>query len=220
MSPVVTVNSSTIKARLYQFFTGATETLACPKRSKGPYRLFLLSLMLGLSSCDGTLGTKSMTEVLPLVTVPGAPLPSTLRLALGVAIAQPNIDLGAGESFVSSVRVRNLTLVILDASDTDNLEDGAEDSFDFLSGLDVSIRATFGGELQELLIATLPDGDPQIGTTARNLSLTVVNSEADVLDFILAPGGYEIVLNLAGQIPPDTVLLSGLLRFRVGIGFY
>lgn len=160
-----------------------------------------------------------MTEVLPLVTVPGGPLPSALRLALGVAIAQPSIDLGAGENFVTSVRVRNLNLNILDISDTDPLDDGAEDSFDFLTGINVSIRAQLGGETRELLLATLPDGDPQLGSAARDLSLTLVNSQADVLDFILAPGGYEVVLGIEGQIPADNVILSGTIRFRVGIGY-
>jgi len=174
---------------------------------------------LGLSSCGGELGSKSTTEVLPLITVPGAPLPSALRLELGVAIAQPSIDLGVGESLVSSVRVRNLNLVILDASDTDALDDGAEDSFDFLSELDVSIRANFGNETREMLIATLPEGDLQLGTAARNLTLTIVNSRADLLDFILAPGGYDVVLRLEGLIPADTVLIGGTIRFRAGIGF-
>ena len=129
------------------------------------------------------------------------------------------MDLGAGENFVSFVRVRNLRLDILDLSEQDPLEDGALDSFDFLSGIDVSIRANFNGRENELLIATLPDGDPQIGTAARSLDLTVVNSNTDVLDFLLAPEGYDVVLNFIGNVPTDDIILSGELRYRLGIGF-
>lgn len=201
--------STTVKGLSHQCFAGGVGVI---------FRVFLVGLTLALSSCGATLGSKSRTEVLPLVTVPGGPLPSALNLALGVSIAQPSIDLGAGENFVTSVRVRNLDLNILDISDTDPLDDGASDSFDFLTGLNVSIRAQIGEETRELMLATLPDGDPQFGSAARNLSLTVVNSQFDVLDFILAPGGYQVVLDLQGQIPPDNVILSGTIRFRVGLG--
>jgi len=212
-------NSISLKSLPSQWFTGRVGIFTSIKKTKIVFKLLIVSFCMTLMACGVTIASRSMTEVLPVVVVPGAPLPSELSLALGVAIAQPNIDLGAGESFVNSVRVRNLTLNILDASESDANDDGAEDSFDFLTDLSVTLRADFDGQTQELLIATLPDGDPQFGTAARILNLTVVNSEADVLDFILASGGYQVVLNLGGQIPPDNVLLSGTIRYRVDIGF-
>ena len=145
-------------------------------------------------------------------------MPTELGVALGLAIPSPAIDLGSGSSFVTFVTIRNLTLNILDISDTDSIDDGAEDSFDFITGLDVSIRANFRGRTNELLVATLPDGDPQFGSAARELVLTVVSSNINVLDFLEASGGYEIVISLRGNIPPDNVIISGSIRYRVGLG--
>lgn len=196
----------------------ATRDLFGLNRIRSLKRLLVISLSFFLISCGPTLGTRSQTEVLPVITVPGAPLPSALRLGLGVAIEQPSIDLGAGESFVTFVRIRNITLNILGVSDTEISDDGAVDSFDFLTGLTVTLRADFDGQTQEILVATLPDGDVQFGSAARTLSLTVVSSQTDVLDYILAPGGYEVVLGLEGQFPADNVLLSGTIRYRVGLG--
>ena len=170
------------------------------------------------SACDTTLGSRSDTESLPVFTIPGAPVPSQLEIALSLALPNPAIDLGSGSSFVTSVTVRNLTLNILAISDTDDIEDGAEDSFDFLTGLDIFIRADFDGRTNELLVATLPDGDPQFGSAARELSLTVTSSNTDVLDFLEASGGYEVILNVSGNVPPDNIIIGGTLRYRVGLG--
>jgi hypothetical protein len=159
-----------------------------------------------------------MSDVLPDITVPGAPLPTTLQVSLSAAIANPSIDLGASDSFVTFVTIRGLTIQILNSSEQDPIEDGARDSFDFLTGIDVSIRAEFAGRTNELLIATLPDGDTQFGTAARSLELTFVNGNIDILDFLDAPGGYDVVLTLAGTVPPDNIVISGAVRYRVGLG--
>ncbi len=174
-----------------------------------------------LSACDAglTLGTQSRTDILPVVTIPGARVPDELELSVRLSLASPELELGAGSNIVSSVRVRNLRLVILDLSEISGVEDGALDSFDFLSSIEVSIRADFNGRTNQKLIAVLPDGDPQIGTAARSLTLTVVNNDSDVLDFLLAPGGYDVVLGLGGNIPADDVVLSGEIRYRLGLGF-
>ena len=181
---------------------------------------FSSSLLFLLSACDAglTLGTRTMTEPLPVVTIPGARLPIDLSLSAGLSLASPELDLGSGSNFVSFVNVRNLRLNILEESDQDQIEDGALDSFDFLSALNVSIRANFNGVTNELFIATLPAGDPQIASAARSLNLTVVNSETDVLDFLLAPGGYDIVLGISGTVPSDNIVLSGEIRYRLGVG--
>ena len=184
------------------------------------YRLCLLvALATFITGCDTTLGTQARTDQLPTIRIPGAPIPSALQISLGAAIANPPIDLGSASSFVTFVRVRNMTLNILDTSELDSNDDGAEDSFDFLTGLSIFIRANFNGTTNELLIATLPDGDPQFGTAARELVLTVVARNDDVLDYLEASGGYDVVLRLSGSVPADDVLISGAIRYRIGIGF-
>ena len=180
--------------------------------------LALVTIVVLLVSCDTTLGTRSETERLPTFTIPGAQIPSELEIGLGLAINNPQIDLGAGSSFVTFVTLRNLTLNILDVSDVDSNDDGAEDSFDFLTGLDISLRADFNGKTNELMVATLPDGDLQFGSAARELTLTIVSSNIDVLNFLEASGGYDVVLDLKGSVPPDNVTISGSLRYRVGLG--
>ena len=180
--------------------------------------LALFTIVVLSVSCDTTLGTRSETERLPTFTIPGAQIPTELEIGLGLAINNPQIDLGAGSSFVTFVTLRNLTLNILDVSDVDSNDDGAEDSFDFLTGLDISLRADFNGKTNELMVATLPDGDLQFGSAARELALTIVSSNIDVLNFLEASGGYDVVLDLKGSVPPDNVTISGSLRYRVGLG--
>jgi len=171
-----------------------------------------------LAGCwqDVTLGTRSMTDSLPVVTIPGAPVPRELGISVGVAIDSAILGIEADSQFLTFARIRNLTLEIQDSSDVDPIENGALDSFDFLSGLSISIRAVFNGETQEEIIAFLPDGDPQIGTFARSLTLAVVDK--DVLDYLQAPGGYQLVLNISGSVPPDAIDLGGTVRYRVGVG--
>ena len=173
-------------------------------------------LFLLLAGCDQTLGTAAKVDGLPVVTIPGTPFPVDLNLSLGIVIDSETINVDADSRFLTSARVRNLQLNILDESDVDPLEDGAEDSFDFLTGLTVSIRTDFNGETFEQVVAFLPDGDPQFGTAARSLVLTV--ADLDVLGFLQADNGYELVLQLSGLIPPDNIIVSGTVRYRVGVG--
>lgn len=200
----------------YRRFNIVPQRGLSPKRWLSAFAIAMLALFS--AACDTTLGTRSFTDPLPQITVPGAPVPSALRLALGVAIPNPAIDLASGSSFVTFVAIRNLTISILDISELDSNDDGAEDSFDFLAGLDVSIRANFDGRTNELLIGTLPDGDPQFGGAARDLTLTVVNPNTNVLRFLEASDGYEVILNMTGTIPADDIIVSGAIRYRVGLG--
>ena len=178
-----------------------------------------IALLSTLTACGlgVTVATRSMVELLPIKTIPGASVLGGLSLSLGLAIRTPNIDLGVGENIVSFARINGLRLVILDSSEQDSLEDGALDSFDFLTGLDIDIRGVFDGQVVQIPIATLPDGDPQFGTAARSLDLTIT-SNVDVLDFLLLPGGYEVVLDLEGTIPTDNVVIAGEIEYRVGVG--
>lgn len=171
-----------------------------------------------LSSCgqDITLGTRSMTDSLPTVTIPGAPIPTELNLSLDLAIDSEILGIEADSQFLTFARLRDFRLEIQDSSDIDDVEDGAQDSFDFLSALTVSIRATLSGRTVEEVIAFLPDGDVQIGTAARSFDLTVVNT--DVLDYLQAPAGYQLVLAISGSVPPDAVVVGGAVRYRVGVG--
>ena len=178
------------------------------------------SVLVTLSACNLglTLGTRSMTEILPLVTVPGAPLPVDLEFSLGLALASPELDIGSESALVTFVSVRVLTLQILNSSELDDAnEDGDLDNFDFLTGAQIFIRGNFNGTTNQLLIASLPEDDPQIGSSARTLELTV-NDNNDVFDFLLLPDGYEILLDLDGAVPPDNVTLSGELVYRIGLG--
>jgi len=159
-----------------------------------------------------------MTDPLPTVTIPGAAIPSELTLLLDLAIDSEILGVEADSRFLTFARIRNLRLNILNISENDNLEDGAEDSFDFLFGLTVAIRATIDGIEQEEIVAFLPDGDPQIGSAARALDLTVV--DLDVLDYLQAAGGYELVLAITGVVPPDAVILGGDVRYRIGVGLF
>lgn len=178
--------------------------------------LWLLGFVVLAGCGDVTLATRSMTDAIPVITVPGAPLPTELNLELDVAIDGQILGIEADSRFITFARLLELQLVILDASDTDALEDGAVDSFDFLQGLEVSIRASFGGEVIERLVAILPEGDPQIGTAARVLNLE--STRIDVLDFLQASGGYELIFSMQGIVPPDNIIMSGLARYRVGVG--
>lgn len=172
-----------------------------------------------LAGCNQniTLGTRSMTDSLPVVTIPGAAFRSDLALSLGLAINSNILGIEADSQFLTFARLRELRLNILESSNTDAIEDGALDNFDFLIGLSVSIRALLNGVEQEEIIAFLPDGDPQFGTAAQSLDLTVVGT--DVLDYLQASGGYELILNITGNIPPDAIILSGAVRYRIGVGF-
>jgi len=178
----------------------------------------IAGVLFSLVGCnqDITLGTRSATDSLPLVTILGAPIATELGLSVDVAIDSSIIGIEADSQFLTFARIRDLRLEIQDESESDTSDDGAIDSFDFLSGLSVSIRASFGGVVQQEVVAFLPDGDPQFGTAARELSLSVVGS--DLLDYLQASGGYQLVLNISGNVPPDAVIFGGAVRYRVGVG--
>jgi len=178
-----------------------------------------IGILFSVSACNlgVTLGTRSMTEVLPTLTVPGAPLPVDLDLSIGLALASPEIDIGSESALVTFVSVRNLTLQILATSELDEIEDGLPDNFDFLTGATVFLRGDFDGTTNQLLIATLPETDPQIGASLRRIELTIDNDN-DVFDFLLLPNGYEIVIELDGSIPADSVTLAGEITYRIGLG--
>ena len=177
---------------------------------------------LTLSSCsDTTLGTRSFTEEFPAFTIPGTaliqvavndfPYPVDVNLLTQDAYANGDFD------YLSSVTVRSLTLEIDPASDTEANDDGNPDNFDFLSKLEVYLRGDFNGVERTELVASLPAGDPQIGSNTRTLNLITTN--VDVLDYIELGEDYDMVVRVSGLSPLDPVIIGGSLKYRVGIGF-
>ena len=182
-------------------------------------RFFLVSLIsvVFLSACsEATLGSKSLTESLPATTIAGAPVAVRTIGDIVVPLSSDADSVADSTQFVTSIKLRNLTLNILDASEQQSDEDGAMDDFDFLSGMQVFMTARFGGQDRQVLVASLPEGDPQIGSGSRSLVLTVEN--VDVLDFLESPSGFGLLVRGQGTTPPDNVVFGGEARFRVGLG--
>ncbi len=182
-------------------------------------RLSLVSILtvLFLAACsEATLGSKSLTESLPATTIAGAPVPVPMTGDIEIPLSSDADSVSDGTQFVTSVNLRNLTLNILDQSEQQADEDGAMDDFDFLSGMDVFMTARFGGQDRQVLVASLPEGDPQIGSGTRSLALTV--EDVDVLDYLEAPSGFGLRVRGQGTTPPDNVVFGGQARFRVGLG--
>lgn len=177
---------------------------------------------LTLVSCsDTTLATRSFTEDFPVFTIPGTSLiqlavndlsyPVPVNLATQEAYANGDFD------YVSSVTVRSVTLEIDPTSDTEANDDGNPDDFDFLSKLEVYLRATIDGTVREDLVASLPEGDEQYSSGARSIVLNTTS--VDVLDYIELGDGYDMVIKVSGLSPIDPVIIGGSLKYRVGIGF-
>lgn len=191
---------------------------------KSPLTLSTLSLAtvcLLLTACtDTTLGTKSFEETLDPITIPGFPL-SFGELELP-AISFP-LDLKdqpgySSLNIVTSVHVRSASLTISpesDSPDLDQFADNNPDNFDFLSSGVLSLRATVSGAVATVQVASLPEGDPQIGSNATVLNLVI--DDVDIRDFVEAPD-VQLVLEVSGTNPVDNVIVDPVVRFRVGVG--
>lgn len=186
-----------------------------------------LALGASVAACsDTTVGTRSFDEVKSF-TVPniGGSIATGLTLSLpDIPIA---IDLAEQEAyadgdfdFVTSVRVREIVFTIApDSADPlfDRIEDGNPDSFEFVSGLNISLSADVGGVLTTVAIADLPENDPQIASNATSLTMNV-NSDENIRDLIEGED-VNLLVSVIGRIPPDNVKVDADIRFRVGIGF-
>ena len=64
-------------------------------------------------------------------------------------------------------------------------------------------------------VATLPAGDPQIGSNATVLNLVV--DDVDIRDFVETPD-VQLVVSASGTVPQDFVVIDPVIRFRVGVG--
>ena len=180
--------------------------------------LIALVCVVSFAACSSrtTLGTRSLTETLPESFIPGFPLQIPLSGSINIPLTAEAQSIADETEFVTFARPRSLTFNILDSSESDENEDGAMDNFDFLSGMELFLSAEIDGEPSEILVASLPEGDPQIGTGVRELTFIV--EDVDVLDYIEAPGGYQLRAQGSGFVPPDNVVFNGELRFRVGVG--
>jgi len=176
-----------------------------------------VGLFAVLAACsDTTLGTKSFDETLPSITIPGLPIQLALSGSIPIPLTAEAQSVADDTQFVTFAKLRSLSLNIVDTSDFDVNEDGAMDSFDFLTSMQVFVNAQINGVASEVLVASLPEDDPQVGSNSRMLLLKV--EDVDVLDYIEAPGGYGLRVQGAGQVPPDNVIFDGELRYRVGVG--
>ncbi len=183
--------------------------------------LSVSAVCLLLTSCtDTTLGTKSFEESLDPIIIPGAPVNiGTLTLP---ALSFP-LDLRDQQGYssldiVTSVHVRSATFTISPETDDpakDQFADNNPDNFDFLSGLTLSLQATIDGASVIQQVASLPEGDPQIGSNATELNLSVDN--VDIRDFVEAPD-VQLVVVARGTVPLDFVVIDPVIRFRVGVG--
>lgn len=181
----------------------------------------LPAVCLLLTACnDTTLGTKSFEETLDQISIPGAPI------ALGPLTLPPlrfPLDLKDQQGYssldiVTSVHVRSATFTI--SPETDNAEldlfaDNNPDNFDFLSSISLSLEATINGATATQQVASLPEGDPQIGSNATVLNLIL--DDVDIRDYVEAPD-VQLVVTAAGTNPLDFVVIDPVVRFRVGVG--
>lgn len=184
----------------------------------------LLSLSVAallLAACsDTTLGTKSFEESLDQIVIPGAPISfGELTLPpMNFPLDLRNQEGYSSLSIVTSVNVRSASFTVSPDTDDPALDlfaDNNPDNFDFLSGIVLSLQATIDGTLQTRQVASLPDGDPQIGSNASVLNLVV--DDVDIRDFVEAED-VQLVVSATGTNPVDFVVIDPFIRFRVGIG--
>lgn len=188
---------------------------------KFPAVVTLIAFTL-LACSDTTVATRSFEESRNF-EIPGVRLniPLTFEdIPVPVRLAdQPGYKDGDFD-FVTSVQVRELEFEIAPESNdpaNDAIEDGNLDSFEFVSSLNISLRAVVDGTETVVDVADLPINDPQIASNLTSLSMNV--RDTDIRDLIEAPDGAELLISISGTPPPDFVTVKANIRFRVGIGF-
>lgn len=175
---------------------------------------------------DTTVGTRSFEEAEsflipnPAGSIAAGIILPALELSIPIDLAEQEAYSDGDFDYITSVKVRDIVFEI--ASDSqdpavDTVEDGNLDSFEFVSGLSLSLSADVGGTLTEVPIAELPANDPQIASNATSLTMNV-NSEENIRDLIEGDN-VKLLINVTGSIPPDNVWVDAKIRFRVGIGF-
>jgi hypothetical protein len=184
----------------------------------------LSALAVIASGCsDTTLTRFNVDETLGETTVQGVGFGNILPLTFSELDADIEQQESYGQEdfdYVTEIKMTELTLSIVDASDDperDSFEDGNEDNFDFLESMTLYIQASIGGEQRKETIALLSADDPQIASSTRQLSLTTTG--LDILDYVEADGGYQVIVEGNGNVPSDDVVFNGEVVYRVGVGF-
>jgi hypothetical protein len=193
----------------------------------GRTRGFVMALTVAaaalLSSCSGgVIGHVDVDQQVPAVTVQGNPaggiLPPSLD-SFALDITQEASYQNGDFDYAKTIQLDRLTLTITSDSEgaADTLEDGRPDHFNFLNSLQVLVIASFNGQSQEVLVASLPAGDPQLSNQSRQIVLQMTG--ADILGYVEAVDGYQVQVRATGNLPPDNVIFNGQATYRVGVGF-
>lgn len=183
----------------------------------------LAASLLLLGGCSGTtLGHHDIARNLPEQRIPGLAALGNLPFNLGSI----TLDVAGGEDFeredydyLTDANVESVYLAINDRSidpTVDTAEDGVADTFDFVESIDVFLVATFNGQENRQLVASLPSSDPQLSSGMTRINLEVTGF--DVLPYVEATNGYRVDIEATGVAPPDDVLFGGKVRIRAGIG--
>ena len=189
--------------------------------------------LLGACGDDGdgtTLATVTIDEDLPPTRVQGAG-PTAGVVPLDGVLPALTLDVTKTEAYESGDYGDVVTRISVDAlalsvrspesedvdSDSFRAEDGMPDDLSFLSGLELYIVAK-GEDREPELLGLLPDNDPALDPDRRARTLELEMTGVDILDFVEAPGGYEVRMDVAGTLPPDDVVFDGTVGYGVGFG--
>ena len=191
-----------------------------------PSGVLLVALLLGAcGDDDATLATASIDEELPPTTVPGSlvagVLPATLPpLALDVTSTEKYVSEDYSR-LVTEITIPALSLSVAPGSedaDRDALEDGMDDDLSFLSSIDLFITAAVDGAERTARLGGIPANDPRLDPDVAARTVELDMTRTDILDFVEAPGGYEVRIDVGGFAPPDDVTFDGDVTYRVGLG--
>ena len=122
-------------------------------------------------------------------------------------------------STVSSVQVRSLIWEIAPSSiesSIDREEDGQPDNFDFMKSMKLYIAAVVHGEHKQAYLAGMNDFNLKWGGNRKQMIMK--QSGMDIKEYVDAPGGFRILAHMTGTPPPDKVIFSGKVTYRVTTG--
>lgn len=185
---------------------------------------FILFALIAAAGCaNTTLARFSTSEDVPETRVQGAGLINALPLTLSTLkldVSSTEAYQNADYDYVTEIKLSGLSFDITASStdhNTDSFEDGVDDNFDFIEGMELHIQATFDGAEHKTRIAYLDEQDAQVGSSTQHLVLST--DSVDILDYVEAADGYEIIVSATGSVPPDDVIFDGTAIYKVGIGF-
>lgn len=179
--------------------------------------------LIPIACSDSSIGSFSVDESLGETRVQGVGFVNILPLTL----SELNLNIEEQEAyeaedfdFVTKIRMKELSLSVTDSSDDpeiDSFEDGNEDNFDFIESMNLYIQASIDGEQRKEQIAFLSSSDSQIASETRQLTFSMTG--LNILDYVEAAGGYTVLIEGSGNVPPDDVIFDGEVQYSVSIGF-